>query len=306
MQLGHDAPSERCRRSPVAVTLEYSASSNLEGLGEVIGTIRKRHPSHFVHSVFQHRDKQLQGRDLLVAYVPTRKKGGRRAIGILRRSLRYDKKRNCSTLFIDFVWVMPEFRGCSVGTQMLSVGLLAGKAKDVRLHVAGSEDNVAAVRAYAGLGFSWASDTPCAPSGVDLDGQRTEMVLEAERVVETCEAAAARTAALLVGATQPTVGTATSSTRAGAACSLGVVPGREVSLTVRLPHTATASSDTAATASSDTAATDARATADTPMHAAGAVEVAEKAQSSALHQRHRAWTYRRPRPAAAAMERRSG
>ena len=66
------------------------------------------------------RDKQLFPRDLLVAYVPTRR-GGLRAAGILKRSLKFDARRG-SHICIDFVWVLSDFRRQGVGRRLLMDG----------------------------------------------------------------------------------------------------------------------------------------------------------------------------------------
>merc|ERR1712224_282064 len=134
--------------------------------------------------IFEQRCKQLYPRDLLMSTVPT-KKGGRRPVGILRRSQRFEKEKNCSSLSIDFVWVLPEFRSCGLGRQLMGVGLVAGKPKPVRLQVAGSEANTAAVGLYSSLGFEWAEDAP----------EKTEMVLSAERAEVATRLIAERAAA---------------------------------------------------------------------------------------------------------------
>ena len=121
-------------------------------------------------------------RDLLVAYLPAKKAGKLRAVGLLRRSLVFDKEKNSKALSIDFVWVMPEVRACGCGRQLMAAGLTCGKPKDVHLQVAGSEDNKAAVGLYSSLGFVWDENAP----------KKTEMVLEADKVVEAAEKAKAR------------------------------------------------------------------------------------------------------------------
>jgi hypothetical protein len=77
---------------------------------------------------------------------------------------------------------MPEARSCGCGRELMAAGLLAGKAKDVHLQVAGSEDNKVAVALYSSLGFAW---DPSAP-------KKTEMLLDAHRVHDAIEAARAR------------------------------------------------------------------------------------------------------------------
>ena len=102
----------------MVVTVEPVRS--IEELAEVRTRLRKlNHDRNFLDWMFHTRDKQLFPRDLLVACVPTRrcaKSGGRRPVGILRRTLKYDKKRNRSSIYIDFVWVMEEQRGRQVST----------------------------------------------------------------------------------------------------------------------------------------------------------------------------------------------
>ena len=79
----------------------------LEELSEVRGQLKKMRNERsfdrdFLNALFDKRDKQLYPRDLLAAFVPTRRSGranastaasGRRAVGILRRSLKVDKSR---------------------------------------------------------------------------------------------------------------------------------------------------------------------------------------------------------------------
>lgn len=167
---------------PVATPASCSAeglfidtAKSVEPLSDIIGKLRKlKHSKKFLDGILANRDKQLYPRDLLVAYVPTKsKKGtGQRAVGILRRSLKYDKEKNRSSVYIDFVWVMPEARGQRVGKKLLLEGIVAGKQKDVRLMVAGSDSNRAACALYESVGFRWDEDAP----------PKTEMVLNAELV----------------------------------------------------------------------------------------------------------------------------
>ena len=178
--------AERPARKPLPEYLKLEPCARVESLAEVRGALKKlKHDSHFMAKIFDHRCKQLYPRDLLVATIPTRK-GGRRPVGILRRSQRFDKEKMRSALSIDFVWVLPEFRSCGLGRQLMGAGLVSGKPKDVRLQVAGSEANTAAVGLYSSLGFVWAEDAP----------DKTEMILSAER-------AAATTAVITARATPP-------------------------------------------------------------------------------------------------------
>ena len=156
--------------------LTIDTAKSVELLSEIIGRLRKlKHSKKFLDGIFSSRDKQLYPRDLLVAYVPTKsRKGGSglRAVGILRRSLKYDKEKNRSSVYIDFVWVMPECRGQQVGKRLLLTGIVVGKQKDVRLMVAGSEANKAACRLYESVGFRWDETAP----------PKTEMLLDAALV----------------------------------------------------------------------------------------------------------------------------
>merc|ERR1711998_709726 len=77
---------------------------------------------------------------------------------------------------------MPEFRSCGLGRLLMGAGLIAGKPKDVRLQVAGSDGNKAAVGLYSSLGFQWADDAP----------EHTEMVLSAEQAERAVSTVAAR------------------------------------------------------------------------------------------------------------------
>ena len=86
-------------------------------LCEIIGELRKRkHEKEFITKILEKRDKQLFPRDLFVAYVPT-KRGGLRAAGLLKRSLKFDARRG-SHLCIDFVWVLSDFRRLGIGNSV--------------------------------------------------------------------------------------------------------------------------------------------------------------------------------------------
>jgi GNAT superfamily N-acetyltransferase len=142
---------------------------SVEVLSEIRGRLLKMdHSRGFLASLFDQRDKQLYPRDLLVAWA-TSKRGKLRAVGIIRRSLKFEKHLNCTSLYIEFVWVFPEYRGQHLGRILLHAGLLIGKAKDVRLVVAGSVDNLVAIRLYESVGFTW-TDSTC-----------SEMLLTAEQ-----------------------------------------------------------------------------------------------------------------------------
>lgn len=171
---------------------------SLEPLAEIRGALKKlKHTPGFLSKIFDNRCKQLYPRDLLVAYVPSKRNPAKsRAVGVLRRSFSYDKAKGCSTLTIDFVWVMPEARSCGCGRGLMAAGLVAGKPKDVHLQVAGSEENKTAVALYSSLGFTWDEAMP----------DKTEMILPAAGVEAAVAEASARrgsTANSQPGAGQP-------------------------------------------------------------------------------------------------------
>ena len=127
-------------------SLTIEPCEGMEPLAEIVGALRKlKHDKKFLAKIFERRDKQLWPRDLLVAYLPTKRTGKPRAVGLLRRSFIFDKEKNSRALSIDFVWVLPEVRSCGCGRQLMAAGIVCGKPKDVHLQVAGSEDNKAAV-----------------------------------------------------------------------------------------------------------------------------------------------------------------
>jgi GNAT superfamily N-acetyltransferase len=128
--------------------LVIEACANGAELCEIIGELRKRkHEKEFITKIFEKRDKQLFPRDLLVACMPT-KRGGLRAAGLLKRSLKFDARRG-SHICIDFVWVLSDFRRLGIGRRLLMDGLSTGRPKAVRLLVAGSENNFRAVATAA-------------------------------------------------------------------------------------------------------------------------------------------------------------
>jgi ribosomal protein S18 acetylase RimI-like enzyme len=191
-------------RSEAHPMLDIRPCETTEQLSEIVGALRKlKHEKSFIHKIFEGRDKQSWPRDLLAAYVQS-KKGKPRAVGVLRRSLRFDKATNRKSLSIDFVWVMPEFRSCGCGRALMAAGLVFGKPKDVWLQVAGSDDNKTAVDLYKSLGFEW--DEESSP-------KHTEMLLLAERVPSAVAAAQAR----LRKAAAPPSGTVATATVADAA-----------------------------------------------------------------------------------------
>lgn len=214
-------------RRPLPADLEIGPCRSTEPLAEVRGALKRlKHDAAFMAKIFETRCKQLYPRDLLVATVPT-KKGGRRPAGILRRSQRFDKEAGCACLSVDFVWVLPEFRACGLGRQLMGAGLVSGKPKDVRLQVAGSEANTAAVGLYTSLGFSWAEDAP----------PKTEMLLTAEGAAAAVEAIAR--AAARQGAPIPTL-PPTPPTMAARAVSASVRAQPDGSVRVRLAAEAAA------------------------------------------------------------------
>ena len=165
---------------------EIGPSASIEELGDVLGALRKlKHDRNFIAKIFESRDKQLFPRDLLVATVPTRK-GGRRPVGVIRRTLRFNQKKRTTDLSIDFVWVMPDYRSCGMGRQLMGAALVSGKPKDVYLQIAGSEAIKAALGLYTSLGFVWEQHEETAK-------EKTEMIL----VAELAEAAVSKLAARL-------------------------------------------------------------------------------------------------------------
>eukprot|EP00967_Tisochrysis_lutea_P025559 scaffold29524_cov34-Tisochrysis_lutea.AAC.1 len=168
-------PVESPAQSQELAQVSVLQCETTEGLAEIRGRLRKMdHSPRFLSSIFEQRDKQLYPRDLLAAYVPSkRSKGSMRPVGIIRRSLKFEKKHNCTSLYIDFVWVFPECRGQQLGRMLLHAGLVFGKPKDVRLVVAGSVENLVAIRLYESIGFNW-TDATC-----------SEMLLTAEQA-QTC------------------------------------------------------------------------------------------------------------------------
>lgn len=127
-------------------------------LGEVRGECVKRgQAKEFLDACLKDRCKQLYPRDLPCVEVPT-KRGGYRPVGMLRRTLRFHKELRCSQVVIDFIYVLKSHRGMGLGRKLLERGMVAGKkAKPCTLLVAGSEDNVTAVKLYESMGFTWSS-----------------------------------------------------------------------------------------------------------------------------------------------------
>ena len=166
------------QRRPLPEGLEITPCGAIDALSEVLGALRKlKHDKNFLSKIFESRCKQLYPRDLMVATVTT-KKGGKRPIGVLRRSMQFDKKKRSADLYIDFVWVLPDYRSCGLGRHLMGAGLVTGRPKDVRLQLAGSEANKAALGLYQSLGFVW-------DSGQETAKEKTEMVLRADLAAQT-------------------------------------------------------------------------------------------------------------------------
>ena len=177
-------------------SLTIEPCEGMEPLAEIVGALRKlKHDKKFLAKIFERRDKQLWPRDLLVAYLPTKRTGKPRAVGLLRRSFIFDKEKNSRALSIDFVWVLPEVRSCGCGRQLMAAGIVCGKPKDVHLQVAGSEDNKAAVALYTSLGFEWDTSAP----------KHTEMILSAEHALDAVTKARARRPKTVADAQLPAV-----------------------------------------------------------------------------------------------------
>ncbi|KAJ1621666.1 hypothetical protein T492DRAFT_846893 [Pavlovales sp. CCMP2436] len=140
------------------ITLRFDASRAELGELKAECVQRGQHRS-FLHDTFEKRDRQLFPRDLLLALTPT-KKGGFRTVGVLRRSLRYNKEENRRIVYVDFIYVLKSNRGQGIGRKLLECAMLFGKVtKPVGLIVAGSESNVPATALYKSLGFQWVDDT---------------------------------------------------------------------------------------------------------------------------------------------------
>jgi ribosomal protein S18 acetylase RimI-like enzyme len=190
------APAPRAR-ARIDVRFDASASE----LGELRAECLERGQSRdFLRATFDARDAQLRPNDLLRATTPTRKGGGARTVGALRRSLRWDKAAGRRIVVIDFVYVLRSHRGLGVGRALLEAAMLHGKvAKPCALLVAGSESNVAAVGLYESLGFAW----------VEAAGEpRVEMVAPAAAVERLMRARAAADADADVAAAAVRAGTA--------------------------------------------------------------------------------------------------
>mmetsp|Transcript_14206 Transcript_14206/g.23638 ORF Transcript_14206/g.23638 Transcript_14206/m.23638 type:complete len:333 (+) Transcript_14206:47-1045(+) len=203
--------------------------SSLDELGDLRGQIKKLRNERnfdrdFLRAIFEKRDKQLHPRDLLAAFLPTRRSArtcaakapgstGRRAVGILRRSLRVDKAHSCSLLHIDFVFVTTQARGMHIGRKLLNAGIRLGKQKDVRLSVAGSEENLAAVKLYESVGFRWTSEL------------KTEMLLEKSQLPPQCSSGVEGVVQAAPAQSEATKSETQTATTAAAALAQGRKPG---------------------------------------------------------------------------------
>lgn len=138
--------------------VSVSPAKSAAGLGEIRKEcIARGQDPEFLKGLLDSRCKQLFPRDLLVATVPTAG-GGKRIVGMLRRTQRFLKEERRSMIVVDFVYVLRSHRGLGIGRQLLVEGMLSGKKpKPCSLLVAGSENNVVAVKLYESLGFRWAS-----------------------------------------------------------------------------------------------------------------------------------------------------
>lgn len=260
----------RPERRPLPEGLDIGPCSSIEPLAEVIGALRKlKHEKNFLAKVFDVRDKQLFPRDLLVATIPT-KRGGRRPIGVLRRSMMFDKKKRAKALTIDFVWVMPEFRSCGLGRTLMGAGLVSGKPKDVHLQVAGSEQNAAAFGLYTSLGFVWETD-------VDIAG-KTEMFLSAE----LAERAVARIASAVSSAEPSREPSTELPTPTTIACpNAALLGGTSSAVTLNLRADAeSVTSTTADTGASGSTTATANATGNTTANASASGELAASSQQA--------------------------
>lgn len=162
------------------VPLDKKAASR--AIGELRAEMRALgYEAKLLHQTLDARCSRTAPHDLLVATLENRRKGTRRAVGLLRRAMRFDAARGAAYLQIELVFVSKPLRGRGVGRALLSAAIVYGpKPKDVRLTVAGSESNERAVGLYASMGFEW------------TDGSHTEMFLAAERVADALSAGVRR------------------------------------------------------------------------------------------------------------------
>ena len=115
----------------------------------ILGKLRKTHNGEFIHFIFRQRDRSMQGMDLLIA------KKQNEQIGIARRSLKYDKVHDRKYLFIDFIYILPEYRGLGYSSLLFKQSLIFGKNKYVRLKILNGEQNIPAYCLYTKHGFEW-------------------------------------------------------------------------------------------------------------------------------------------------------
>ena len=123
---------------------------------QIIGKLRKSHNQQFIHFIFRQRDKSMFPQDLIIA------KRGNVQIGLIRRSLKYNPEKHSHYIFIDFVYILPEFRGMGYSTPLFNNGLSYGKrTHDVRLNILNGENNAHAYALYKKFGFEWYNKQQC-------------------------------------------------------------------------------------------------------------------------------------------------
>lgn len=123
---------------------------------QLIGKLRKSHDQKFIHFVFRQRDKSMFPYDLIIA------KHENAQVGLVRRSLKYNQEKKTHYIFIDFVYILPEYRGVGYSAPLFNNGLSYGKGMhDVRLHILNGENNVPAYRLYKKFGFEWYNRQRC-------------------------------------------------------------------------------------------------------------------------------------------------
>jgi GNAT superfamily N-acetyltransferase len=145
-----------------------------EQLAEVRGTMRKAgYPDKFINENFGSRDRAMYPHDVLVVYVPStsrKSSTGRRVVGALRRSLMPGDDGK-DFVWINYIWVIPEFRRQQLGKLLILRALWYGEtARDVRLWPTDdNEDGSWLTSLYSKLGFV-------------RDEDEDEMIFEAHRL----------------------------------------------------------------------------------------------------------------------------
>lgn len=153
-----------------------------DAVGDVVGSMRRGgYPDKFINENFRVPEEALEASEVLVAFVPSRSRKsttGLRAVGALRRSLmKYsdDERAGESFVWINYIYVLPEFRRKHVGSALLAAALWYSDdvKRDVRLWPSDAKDETEADNLrhnfYEKLGFLW-------------DEEEEEMVIEKARL----------------------------------------------------------------------------------------------------------------------------